>query len=99
MIFGLVGSIAKSEQPLTDKLSVLVVQVAPPFVDFHNPPAGAPTHITLVLVGEMVIKFNLPDFKNWPFPVPLMAPIGPIAVQVVDAIMLEDELDFAPVFE
>ena len=64
MILVLVGSIARSEQPITDKLSVLVVHEFPPLVDFHKPPAGAPTHKLFEFVGSMVIKFILPDFKN-----------------------------------
>src|SRR6185312_2096823 len=36
------GSIARSEQPMTVKKSVLVVQLPPASVDFHKPPSGVP---------------------------------------------------------
>ena len=48
---GFRGSKAIELIPSVGKSSVFEDQVAPPFVDFHNPPAGVPTSIICSLVG------------------------------------------------
>ena len=87
IILELDGSMAKSEHPITPKLSVLVLHVVPPLVELQSPPAGAPTHKLFKLFGSIVIKFTLPVCRVCPPPKLLvMAPL--IAVQVVEAILL-----------
>ena len=54
---------------------MFVVQLEPPFVDFHNPPSGVPRNILLELVGSKRIKFTRPA------PPPVGFPIGPNADQ------------------
>ena len=53
MMLVLVGSMAKSEQPLTVSWSVLVVQLTPPLVLFQRPPAGVPRYQLFGLFGSI----------------------------------------------
>src|SRR5258706_829251 len=72
-----VGFMAMSLTPITGRLSVLVVQLVPPFVDFQSPPAGAPAQTIFPLRGLKRIQFILPT------PPPEgTALIGPINVQL-----------------
>src|SRR5580698_8109376 len=45
MILGCTGSYTISETPSEANVSVLVLQLKPPSVDFHKPPVGLPAHI------------------------------------------------------
>ena len=49
-----------SETPKTGKLSVLVFQLKPPSVVFHNPPPGEPTQKISSSNGSNSIQFILP---------------------------------------
>src|SRR5688500_13125800 len=82
MVAELTGWRARSEQPITARLSVFVDQDIPPLVEDHKPPAGVPTQRLKAFAGSRVIKFILPDFRYCPHASPLMGPMGPIGVQV-----------------
>src|SRR5258705_7847886 len=60
MLLVLFASMAMSDTPSTGSWSVLDVHVFPPFVVFHKPPAGAPAHTILLLVGSKRMQFILP---------------------------------------
>src|ERR1700739_3631495 len=61
IMFVLLGSIAMSVTERSPRLSVLVVQVLPPLVLFHNPPEGVHAYIIFGLPRNNLIWFTLPS--------------------------------------
>ena len=51
MMLGVVGLIAKSEHPNTERGFEFVAQDVPPFVETHIPPAPVPKYMVVEIVG------------------------------------------------
>ena len=80
---GLIGLIAIYDTPITGRLSVLVDQLFPPSILFHNPPPGEPIQITSLSNGSNAIQFILQFPLFFPFDKIIGVFIGPSSTQLL----------------